>query len=102
MGSLLKEYLTKNQDESNDVDIGNREEISTSEDVKDEKDEPEGIKEDIKEPNKIHHFDNVVAIVDPPRVGLHPTVSVLLFYWNIGGVWICILKMFKRYLVIEF
>ncbi|XP_071711878.1 zinc finger CCCH domain-containing protein 24 [Rutidosis leptorrhynchoides] len=71
MGSLLKEYLTTNQDENNDAAIGIKEEISTNEDVKDES---EGNKEDIKKLNKIHHFDNVVAIVDPPRVGLHPTV----------------------------
>ncbi|XP_071711887.1 zinc finger CCCH domain-containing protein 24-like [Rutidosis leptorrhynchoides] len=54
MGSLLKEYLTTNQDENNDA--------------------ANGIKEDIKKLNKIQRFDNVVAIVDPPRVGLHPTV----------------------------
>ncbi|KAI3822846.1 hypothetical protein L1987_10445 [Smallanthus sonchifolius] len=59
MGSLLKEYLTKEPDSN----IDNKEETSAPEDKSpDDKD------------SKMHHFDNVVAIVDPPRVGLHPTV----------------------------
>lgn len=29
---------------------------------------------------KGHRFKNVVAIVDPPRVGLHPTVSFTFFF----------------------
>lgn len=29
----------------------------------------------------VQHFKNVVAIVDPPRVGLHPTVSSNLFMY---------------------
>ncbi|KAI3791447.1 hypothetical protein L2E82_05216 [Cichorium intybus] len=68
MGSLLKEYLTKKVDDQSDSgitdsdsgiadsDVGNKEEASASGN------------------GKIHHFENVVAIVDPPRVGLHPTV----------------------------
>ncbi|KAL8245478.1 hypothetical protein R6Q59_011736 [Mikania micrantha] len=59
MGSLLKEYLTK---ESNS-NIGNKEETNAPED-----------KSPDAEDGKMHHFDNVVAIVDPPRVGLHHTV----------------------------
>lgn len=32
---------------------------------------------------KEHQFKNVVAIVDPPRVGLHPTVSfIFVFYFG--------------------
>ncbi|KAI7729708.1 hypothetical protein M8C21_012386 [Ambrosia artemisiifolia] len=56
MGSILKEYLTKEPD-------ANKEETSSPED-----------KSPDAEDSKMHHFDNVVAIVDPPRVGLHPTV----------------------------
>lgn len=90
MGSLLKEYVTKKQDESNDADSGNKEDASASEDkLSEAKDDAEGIKdEEVKEEkmqdesncvtenisSKLHQFDNVVAIVDPPRVGLHPTV----------------------------
>lgn len=101
MGSLLKEYVTKKQDESNDADSGNKEDASASEDklseakddaecikdeeVKDEKmqDESNCVTENIS--SKLHQFDNVVAIVDPPRVGLHPTVSNYLFIICIGG-----------------
>lgn len=61
MGSLLKEYLTSKTDDQSDSGINdsdvNKEETNASEDS-----------------SKIHHFENVVAIVDPPRVGLHPTV----------------------------
>lgn len=32
---------------------------------------------------KGHRFKNVVAIVDPPRVGLHPTVSFFFFFFVI-------------------
>nr|XP_043636061.1 zinc finger CCCH domain-containing protein 24 [Erigeron canadensis] len=85
MGSLLKEYLIKEPDESYDANIGNKEETSASEDLKDA---PEGIDKEIKNLKKkeeskcvtdsssseLHQFENVVAIVDPPRVGLHPTV----------------------------
>ncbi|XP_076907156.1 zinc finger CCCH domain-containing protein 24-like [Bidens hawaiensis] len=60
MGSLLKEYLTK---EESDGNTGNKDETSTPED-----------KSPVTEDTKMHRFDNVVAIVDPPRVGLHPTV----------------------------
>ncbi|KAK9079086.1 hypothetical protein SSX86_000756 [Deinandra increscens subsp. villosa] len=59
MGSLLKEYLTK-EPASNS---GKEEETSAPKD-----------KSPDTEDSKMHHFDNVVAIVDPPRAGLHPTV----------------------------
>ncbi|KAF5773477.1 putative tRNA (uracil(54)-C(5))-methyltransferase transcription factor C3H family [Helianthus annuus] len=59
MGSLLKEYLIKEPD----GDIGNKEATSAPEE-----------KSLDAEDSKTHCFDNVVAIVDPPRVGLHPTV----------------------------
>ncbi|KAK1429133.1 hypothetical protein QVD17_11336 [Tagetes erecta] len=59
MGSLLKEYLTKEPDSN----IDDKEEPSAPED-----------KSPVAEDSKMHHYDNVVAIVDPPRVGLHPTL----------------------------
>lgn len=92
MGSLLKEYLTKELDENNDSNNNNsnKEETNASEDLKDEKDEIKEEIEELKEQEEsncvtendssmMHRFDNVVAIVDPPRVGLHPTVSNNLF-----------------------
>lgn len=66
MGSLLKEYLTKEPDSNND----NKEETST----------PDDKSLVVAEDSKMHRYDNVVAIVDPPRVGLHPTVSNDFFF----------------------
>ncbi|KVH90778.1 Methyltransferase domain-containing protein [Cynara cardunculus var. scolymus] len=73
MGSLLKEYLTKKVD--NDADIGNKEETNASEEKAPDAEDSSGLNlKDEKESNcvtessssKMHHFENVVAIVDPP------------------------------------
>ena len=82
MGSLLKRLLIKEPDESNDANIGNKEETNASKDLKDA---PEGIDEEIKNlkkqeeskcvtnssSSKLHQFENVVAIMDTLCVGLH-------------------------------
>lgn len=82
MGSLLKEYMIK---EPTDENIDNKEQMSALEDkspgaedscdkesIKDVKKQEES--NCITESSSSKVFDNVVAIVDPPRVGLHPTV----------------------------
>ena len=54
MGSLLKEYLDVPQKPD---EISNTSESGST---------------------SVQQFKNVVAIVDPPRVGLHPVVSYML------------------------
>ncbi|CAH1427043.1 unnamed protein product [Lactuca virosa] len=78
-GSLLKEYLTKKLDSGiNDSDVGIKgdEKKDIKEVIKEE--ENNSINENNNNNNnnekKMEYFENVVAVVDPPRVGLHPTV----------------------------
>ncbi|CAI9290072.1 unnamed protein product [Lactuca saligna] len=78
MGSLLKEYLTKKLDSGiSDSDVGIKED--EKKDIKEVQKEEENNSVNEKNNNnnnekKMEYFENVVAIVDPPRVGLHPTV----------------------------
>ncbi|KAL7594998.1 hypothetical protein Lser_V15G29078 [Lactuca serriola] len=81
MGSLLKEYLTKKLDSGiSDSNVGIKED--EKKDIKEVKKEEENnsVNENNNNNNnnnnekKMEYFENVVAIVDPPRVGLHPTV----------------------------
>lgn len=96
MSSLLKEYLDVSQMEeaeplsnANDVldkQISSTEEMSNSEPVDDQSLPTPNIQEELQkneqkdssssEPEKSTklQFKNVVAIVDPPRPGLHPDV----------------------------
>lgn len=102
MGSLLKEYLSlpQKQDEISDTFQGSEDEMKSAEETIDSEDcvlGPESTScpehENGNSPNDsqihknstsqnrntiMHQFKNVVAIVDPPRVGLHPTVIKVL------------------------
>ncbi|KAL1558554.1 zinc finger CCCH domain-containing protein 24 [Salvia divinorum] len=107
IGSLMKEYLSlpEKQDESRETSENNESEVNSSEEninsvdgvVGTEhssvvnhvnghavngcsKDEAKLEKDSISQSssNPIQQFKNVVAIVDPPRVGLHPTVIKVL------------------------
>lgn len=95
IGSLLKEYLylpEKNGElvdshRSNIEEAVDVKEHSTSEEVSNPKDTLEGAENGTKEfkndneggsDHGIQQFKNVVAIVDPPRGGLHPTVIKVL------------------------
>ncbi|XP_047315236.1 zinc finger CCCH domain-containing protein 24 [Impatiens glandulifera] len=82
IGSLLKEYiyLPEKNGEVVDSQGSNIEEAvdvkehSTSEEVSNPKDTLEGAENG----TSVRQFKNVVAIVDPPRGGLHPTVIKVL------------------------
>lgn len=82
---------SKNNDSNHDPENGNlTSESSPQSSVKEPEDEPQNKNNSEDEPQnknnseenentititKVQHFKNVVAIVDPPRGGLHPTVS---------------------------
>lgn len=111
LGSLLKEFLNfpKNQDEiSCSSKINNDELTSVEENSSDnipDSDDSASLKLGSPNGNGSHgldnqpqngcttengipllQFKNVVAIVDPPRAGLHPTVSdTLCFILIVGG-----------------
>lgn len=106
MGSLLKEYLSlpQKQDEISDTFQGKEDEMKCAEETIDSEDSvlgPEGstclenengnstnesqIQKNSTSENRnalMHQFKNVVAIVDPPRVGLHPTVSKFIYIFE--------------------
>lgn len=104
IGSLMKEYLSlpKQQDENSDTSQNKESEANSAEEninsadcvlgtedsssvdhedgcsaIKCSKDETKLEKHCASESSStpVQQFKNVVAIVDPPRVGLHPTVS---------------------------
>ncbi|KAL8057586.1 hypothetical protein ABFX02_04G193100 [Erythranthe guttata] len=95
-GSLMKEYLSLPEKPCDDVSIAsqNKEEseVERAEERNSSVDPENGFnastratdetqleKQCIPENNSpLHRFKNVVAIVDPPRVGLHPTVIKVL------------------------
>ncbi|KAL3618524.1 hypothetical protein CASFOL_037606 [Castilleja foliolosa] len=94
IGSLMKEYLslTENQDEISDTLQNKKSEIKSSEEDAVSADCMTGIEDSSsidhengssaskcsKDEKQFKQFKNIVAIVDPPRVGLHPTVIKVL------------------------
>lgn len=99
MGSLLKEYLNvpKEQDNVSSTPATNIEEVSEGRVCHEtengeqasqcsENDNQEGESEAQKGGGSengntlVQQFKNVVAIVDPPRAGLHPTVRIILLH----------------------
>ncbi|CAI9105106.1 OLC1v1003961C1 [Oldenlandia corymbosa var. corymbosa] len=100
MGSLLKEYLgsTETNDETEELTKGDNE-IESSENVVSidalEPEKSSGLQQSLENDKaetevqsksipkedgttSLKKFKNIVAIVDPPRVGLHPTVTKVL------------------------
>ncbi|GFP84212.1 zinc finger CCCH domain-containing protein 24 [Phtheirospermum japonicum] len=88
IGPLMKEYisLTQNQDETGDTLQNIESEIKSSEEDADPADSMTGTEDGSsvdhengsKDEKQLKQFKNIVAIVDPPRVGLHPTVTRVL------------------------
>ena len=93
MGSLLKEYSPEEQVDPRTSGSGNEEasaEAACCETENGEREpqcspnDEEEVKSEIEEGSnsengsQVGQFKNVVAIVDPPRAGLHPTVRILL------------------------
>lgn len=95
MGSLLKEYLNVPKEQVDDPNIsasvndmpedsacpepGNGEKASNSSENNNSGVENEVPKDSTSENENtsMQQFKNVVAIVDPPRAGLHPTVRII-------------------------
>jgi tRNA (uracil-5-)-methyltransferase len=89
MGSLLKEYLDVPKEQADDSDVpednacpdpGNGESASHHSENNNseiENDVPKGSTSENGNTSR-KQFKNVVAIVDPPRAGLHPTVRITL------------------------
>lgn len=104
MGSLLKEYITL-PEEISETAAGDNDVSSTKEgdDIKDEEMQntnPEKengqshnsatVEQNNKENVSGRQFKKVVAIVDPPRGGLHPTVSTLFYILSIQTIQTCV------------
>lgn len=95
MGSLLKEYLNKPTEQANTPNICGTEAEASEGSTRHESENGEqasqcsenGKQDDGVEAQKgsdseivksfVQQFKNVVAIVDPPRAGLHPTVRII-------------------------
>lgn len=102
MGSLLREYLNVPKEQVDDPNISgsingipgdsaclepeNGEKASICSEDNNNADVGNAVQKGSVSENGItstQQFKNVVAIVDPPRAGLHPTVRIILYCFSI-------------------